>query len=530
MSYHLGNSPLSGKTVDTSDAESSSPDQARWYRVTPSVLAWLRSAYPNDAAMRTSIIEPAATTQVFFGIVPGGESIYFQHCTGNPRADIQRTGTFGRSSSVRAPYTDPIGEPSMTWRQVEDTCGLSSLTSPPPPPEPRKPPPAPYEPSSDSRVVKPRPDVPAPVPQTVPPQPQARRSGGQYVAVAAGAGLLLAGIGMLLASRKADGLQPNRRRTSRSRGMRPNDRRGLRAAADVAFLQHALQRDIERASPTEEEVALAVNRLHILRMQLAEAEADLRNASIGAVGEAQRLVDDFTDRTPWSKVRLAKGDALVGAAVEFSDGIPDFFLEESFGMSGLSPDVRAALRQMVRIAELKRTIKQLQQDSKRAMKMSLRAEDRLSSLARESFVSPLGEAELEREQPWFPRNDIAKPRTVEQELSLRDKIRKVGVATDAAGFYRSRMLDEVGPRIEANRSVVYAIPERKAYPITTSMDAYHATQRLKQGRVKSEDEARRIIAAIKREHHDIWSKYLKDYPVSRIIRSKRKGIAARHRD
>lgn len=226
-------------------------------------------------------------------------------------------------------------------------------------------------------------------------------------------------------------------------------------------------------------------------------------------------------------MKAARGDALVGVAIEFGDGIPDFFLEEEFGMSGLSPDVRAALRQMVRIAELKRTISQLQQDSKRAMNTSIRAEDRLASLSRESFVSPLGEAELEREQPWFPRNDIAKPSTVKEELSLRRKIRDVGTATSAAGFYRSRMLDEVGPRIEANRAVVYAIPERKAYPITTSKDAYHATQRLKQGRVKSEEDARRIISAIKREHHDIWSAYLKDYPVSRVMKSKRKGLAAR---
>lgn len=83
--------------------------------------------------------------------------------------------------------------------------------------------------------------------------------------------------------------------------------------------------------------------------------------------------------------------------------------------------------------------------------------------------------------------------------------------------------------VRANRSAVYAIPERKAYPITTELDAYHATQRLKQGRVKSEDEARRIISAIKREHHDVWAEYLKDYPVSRIMRSKRKGLTSRHR-
>jgi len=85
-----------------------------------------------------------------------------------------------------------------------------------------------------------------------------------------------------------------------------------------------------------------------------------------------------------------------------------------------------------------------------------------------------------------------------------------------------------GGELTQNRSTVYAIPERRAYPITSAKDAYHATQRLKQGRVKSEDEARRIIAAIKREHHDIWSAYLKDYPVSRIMTSKRKGLAARH--
>lgn len=84
-----------------------------------------------------------------------------------------------------------------------------------------------------------------------------------------------------------------------------------------------------------------------------------------------------------------------------------------------------------------------------------------------------------------------------------------------------------GDELTQNRSTVYAIPERKAYPITTAKDAYHATQRLKQGRVKSEEDARRIISAIKREHHGIWSEYLKDYPVSRIMTSKRKGLSAR---
>jgi len=80
-----------------------------------------------------------------------------------------------------------------------------------------------------------------------------------------------------------------------------------------------------------------------------------------------------------------------------------------------------------------------------------------------------------------------------------------------------------------SRNPAYAIPERHAYPITTAKDAYHATQRLKQGRVKSEEEAKRIIAAIKHRHPEIWREYLAGYPVSKVIASKRKGLAARHR-
>jgi hypothetical protein len=64
--------------------------------------------------------------------------------------------------------------------------------------------------------------------------------------------------------------------------------------------------------------------------------------------------------------------------------------------------------------------------------------------------------------------------------------------------------------------------------ITTAKDAYHASQRLKQGRVKSEAEAKRIIAAIKRRHPAVWRQHLAGYPVSKIIASKRRGLAARH--
>jgi hypothetical protein len=79
------------------------------------------------------------------------------------------------------------------------------------------------------------------------------------------------------------------------------------------------------------------------------------------------------------------------------------------------------------------------------------------------------------------------------------------------------------------RNPVYALPERKAYPITSRKDAYHATQRLKQGRVKDEADAKRIIAAIKRTHPDIWREYLEGYSVSKIMTSKRKGLTARRR-
>jgi hypothetical protein len=83
--------------------------------------------------------------------------------------------------------------------------------------------------------------------------------------------------------------------------------------------------------------------------------------------------------------------------------------------------------------------------------------------------------------------------------------------------------------LTSNRRVIYALPERKAYPITSREDAINATKRLKQGRVRSEADANLIIAAIEREHHDIWREYLEGYPVSRIMRSKRKGLAARRR-
>lgn len=84
------------------------------------------------------------------------------------------------------------------------------------------------------------------------------------------------------------------------------------------------------------------------------------------------------------------------------------------------------------------------------------------------------------------------------------------------------------PRAMARNSI-YAIPERRAYPIRTAQEAYHATQRLKQGRVSSETDAKRIITAIQRKHPDVWRKHLAGYPLAKIMASKRRGLEARYR-
>lgn len=111
----------------------------------------------------------------------------------------------------------------------------------------------------------------------------------------------------------------------------------------------------------------------------------------------------------------------------------------------------------------------------------------------------------------------------------RDAFARGDSAAAARALAELREIDlSLMPRA-IQRNATYAVPERKAYPIATAIDAYHATQRLKQGRVKSAAEARRIVSAIKHRHPDVWRRYLADYPISSIIASKRKGAAARRR-
>lgn len=79
------------------------------------------------------------------------------------------------------------------------------------------------------------------------------------------------------------------------------------------------------------------------------------------------------------------------------------------------------------------------------------------------------------------------------------------------------------------RNSIYAIPEHRAYPIRTAQEAYHAVQRLKQGRVSSETDAKRIITAIQRKYPDVWRRHLAGYPLAKIMASKRRGLEARSR-
>lgn len=171
MTYHLGTIAL----ATTDDPAEPLPEQARWYRVTPSVLTWLRSAYPNDTGVRDEVIGPSATAEnSFIGIVPGGEDMFYLSC----RGERSRFGLFGRHSSVRNPYADPVGEQLLTWQFVSDVCGLNRRGI-----EQREPAPP---------VNKPRMVVRQP----------AKTNWGLYIAAGAGAGLLLFGLSALASAKR----------------------------------------------------------------------------------------------------------------------------------------------------------------------------------------------------------------------------------------------------------------------------------------------------------------------------------------
>lgn len=91
MTYHLRGI---GTTPDAS-----TPEAARWYKLTPSVVAFLRSAYPTDAAVRNTV---ALSSPAFVGFT--ADDLYY--------LNSQTTGNVGGG------HVEPIGEPVMTYAQV----------------------------------------------------------------------------------------------------------------------------------------------------------------------------------------------------------------------------------------------------------------------------------------------------------------------------------------------------------------------------------------------------------------------------
>jgi len=310
--------------------------------------------------------------------------------------------------------------------------------------------------------------------------------------------------------------------------MRANSQSEQRAARRLSQLEYALSRDIERATITEEEIALAEGMVHALAVRLSDAEARLRSHGIRSIYGAQRVVDELAGRATWGN------DPLRLIAKEYSGDVPFEVWDQELSLSERDPEVREVLMHMIEIAELPERIERLSRRLEQAKELAASGAGNIAELFMDYFVGPLGERQPTAPE-WFSMyqdwdvSDVAQPIPQVKRLTTLQRLSAARGQLDRARESRERILRQIGPRIEANRSTVYAIPEREAYPITSAKDAYHATQRLKQGRVKSEDEARRIIAAIKREHHDVWSKYLKDYPVLRIMRSKRKGLTSRHR-
>jgi hypothetical protein len=353
--------------------------------------------------------------------------------------------------------------------------------------------------------------------------------------IGAGALLLLVGLGVTLGGRKRAGMQPNRKRTSRSRGMRPNDRRW--EMQQYYQSQHGAERRRAIQKQAREDAALRMwgeltAPVTDSRGAVHMPSPDDRMAAIELVRQAYPDVDLW-----WLPRVKPNRSVFPNSRWKSSPGkhkyynrtaIQDYFLRTATDAGKARLEIAESEREN-RPADLSHArLRSIDLSGAYLVAADLRGTD-LShadlSGANLSYANLEG-ANLRSanltgamlKEANLTRANLKDAELVSADLTNAD-------LTDAY-LYGA---DTTGAVMQPNRSTVYAIPERKAYPITTSMDAYHATQRLKQGRVKSESEARRIVAAIKREHHDIWTKYLKDYPVSRIMTSKRKGLAARRR-
>lgn len=78
----------------------STPETARWYKLTPSVIEQLRALYPNDAGVR-DMISRVSGGLVFMGIA--SDDLYWLTATTN--------------GNIGGIYKEPVG-PVMTYEQV----------------------------------------------------------------------------------------------------------------------------------------------------------------------------------------------------------------------------------------------------------------------------------------------------------------------------------------------------------------------------------------------------------------------------
>jgi len=137
----------------------STPEGARWYKLTPAVISYLNSAYPTDSGVRAMVARVATDGLVFAGFT--ADDLYY--------LTSRSTGNIGGS------YREPIGIPPMTYAQVLAVFNPASG-------------------GSDTKPVAPGPYTWASVPETT---PQASPSKlGLYIAIALG-GLATIGTGVV---------------------------------------------------------------------------------------------------------------------------------------------------------------------------------------------------------------------------------------------------------------------------------------------------------------------------------------------
>ena len=127
----------------------SSPETARWYKLTPAVISYLTSAYPADSGVRAMIARVATDGLVFAGFT--ADDLYY--------LTSRSTGNIGGS------YREPIGITPMTYAQVLAVFDVASG-------------------GPDTKPIAQGPYAPVSVPETSPAAPSSKL--GLYVAIVLG--------------------------------------------------------------------------------------------------------------------------------------------------------------------------------------------------------------------------------------------------------------------------------------------------------------------------------------------------------